>query len=258
MILHARWQGAHHADRPVLVWLHGFLGCGDDWQPVQAYFSDWPQLSIDLPGHGGSRAQQIRAFDQFCTQLTATLQYHQVRRYWLIGYSMGGRLAMLYACRYAVSGLQGLIVEGAHYGLDSASARRERLAHDEGWAKKFSQQLLRQTLDEWYCQPVFAGLTAEQRQQMIQLRSNNHPQALASMLRATSLARQPYLLPELQRLRHLHYLCGEQDHKFCQLAQQASLSFDAVPTAGHNAHHANPQAFAVLLAARLRHFKELL
>ncbi|WP_158783650.1 2-succinyl-6-hydroxy-2,4-cyclohexadiene-1-carboxylate synthase [Pantoea sp. BAV 3049] len=255
MILHARWQGSHHAERPVLVWLHGFLGSGDDWQPVQARLGDWPQLSIDLPGHGGSCGQQVVGFDPLSALLTATLHSHQVQRYWLIGYSLGGRIAMFYACRHAASGLQGVIVEGAHYGLESATARRKRLANDQCWAEKFRMQPLGHTLDEWYRQPVFADLTEEQRRQLILLRSNNHPQALASMLLATSLGRQPNLLPELQSLKHLHILCGEHDSKFRLLAQQASLPFDSVPAAGHNAHRANPQACAALLARRLSYLR---
>lgn len=251
MILHAHWQGSHHSSRPVLVWLHGFLGSSADWLPVQSGFSDWPQLSIDLPGHGGSRAQQISDFDQQSARLTATLHHHRIRRYWLIGYSLGGRIAMFHACRHSGAELAGLVVESAHHGLN-ADDRAHRLAADRRWATRFCQQPLHQTLDEWYRQPVFADLSAAQRQQLISLRSHNHPQALASMLLATSLAKQPNLLPELQRLPcPVYSLCGEQDAKFSQLARQAALPCDAIPAAGHNAHRANPGAFGRLLAQKL-------
>ncbi|MEW5290200.1 2-succinyl-6-hydroxy-2,4-cyclohexadiene-1-carboxylate synthase [Erwinia papayae] len=257
MILHARWQGSHHNDRPVLVWLHGFLGSGEDWQPVQSCFTDWPQLSIDLPGHGGSAARRVKDMDQLCEQLSATLHHHRLQRYWLIGYSLGGRAAMYYACRHAPRGLQGIVVEGGHYGLDSATARRDRLAHDQRWAETFSRQPLRLTLDAWYRQPVFADLTPAQRQALVLLRSVHHADALASTLLATSLAHQPCLLNDLQSLPGFYYLCGERDRKFHQLAQQAALPFDLVPQAGHNAHRANPQAFARLLARKLSHYEEL-
>ncbi|MCX8956590.1 2-succinyl-6-hydroxy-2,4-cyclohexadiene-1-carboxylate synthase [Erwinia psidii] len=254
MILHARWQGSHHSTRPVLVWLHGFLGSGEEWQPVQTYFNHWPQLSIDLPGHGGSGCQRVSDFDQLSERLNATLRHHRLQRYWLIGYSLGGRVSLCYACRHVPDGLQGVIVEGGHYGLDSTSARRERLEHDQRWAEKFCRQPLSQTLDEWYRQPVFVDLTSTEREALIRLRVNQHPNALADMLMATSLARQPCLLPELHRLPRLHYLCGERDHKFCQLAEQASLPFDLVPAAGHNAHRANPAAFAALLTRLITGF----
>ena len=251
MILHARWQGSHHDDRPVLVWLHGFLGNSADWQPVQARFGDRPQLSIDLPGHGGSSAQPISDFDRLSVRLNATLHHHRIRRYWLIGYSLGGRIAMFHACRHAGEELTGLVVESAHPGLN-AGDRAYRLAADQRWAARFCQQPLRQTLDEWYRQPVFAELNEAQRQQLISLRSNNHPQALAAMLLATSLAKQPDLLPELQRLAcPVHSLCGEQDVKFSQLARRAALPYDTIPAAGHNAHRANPAIFGRLLAQKL-------
>ncbi len=251
MILHAHWQGSHRNSRPVLVWLHGFLGSSADWRPVQAAFSDWPQLSIDLPGHGGSSAQQISGFEQLSARLNATLDYHRIRRYWLIGYSLGGRIAMFHACRYAGAELAGLIVESAHYGL-SAEEKAQRRRADQRWATQFCQQPLSRTLDQWYRQPVFADLSEPQRRQLISLRSHNHPQALADMLLATSLAKQPELLPEVQRLGcPVHALCGEQDAKFRQLAQRAALPYDTVPAAGHNAHRANPSAFGHLLAKKL-------
>lgn len=251
MILHAHWQGCHHHSRPALVWLHGFLGSSADWLPVQARFSDWPQLSVDLPGHGGSSAQQISDFEQLSVRLNATLHHHRIRRYWLIGYSLGGRIAMFHACRHAGAELTGLVVESAHYGL-SADDKVSRLAADQRWAERFCQQPLRQTLDAWYRQPVFAELSEAQRQQLISLRSNNHPQALASVLLATSLAKQPNLLPELQRLAcPVHLLCGEEDVKFSQLARRAALPYDTIPAAGHNAHRANPVAFGRLLAQKI-------
>ncbi|WP_338557219.1 2-succinyl-6-hydroxy-2,4-cyclohexadiene-1-carboxylate synthase [Erwinia sp. E_sp_B04_7] len=252
MILHACWQGNHHSRKPVLVWLHGFLGSNADWLPVQAAFSDWPQLSVDLPGHGGSQAQPTTGFDALSASLNATLRVHRVQRYWLIGYSLGGRVALYHACRHALPGLMGLVVEGGHYGLALAEQRTRRLAHDGRWASRFRHHPLQSTLAAWYQQPVFSDLTASQRVGLIRLRLHNHRAALADMLLATSLGRQPWLLPELHQLRvPLHYFCGEWDSKFQRLAAQASLPCVLIPSAGHNAHRANPAVFADRLAQRL-------
>ena len=83
-------------------------------------------LSIDLPGHGGSRSQRVSGFDALCEQLNATLRHHQIRKYWLIGYSMGGRVAMYYACRAALPGLCGLVVEAGHPCLSDERERQAR------------------------------------------------------------------------------------------------------------------------------------
>ncbi|WP_195918390.1 2-succinyl-6-hydroxy-2,4-cyclohexadiene-1-carboxylate synthase [Erwinia sorbitola] len=254
MMLHAHWQGHHHSTRPVLVWLHGFLGSAADWEPVQRHFGHWPLLSIDLPGHGGSRAQTVSGFDDLSLRLNATLNYHQVDRYWLIGYSLGGRLALYHACRHAGDGLVGLLVEAGHFGLSSASERASRQAHDRGWVQRFRQQPLEEALNEWYQQPVFAELTAIQRQRLIARRLNNRGEDLAAMLEATSLSTQPDLLPELrEKTFPFRYLCGEWDQKFLQLARQAALPPAVIPAAGHNSHLANPQAFAHQLARVLNH-----
>ncbi len=253
MILHASWQGHHHSSKPVLVWLHGFLGTAEDWQEVQHFFTDWPLLGIDLPGHGGSRAQCVDDFDGLCERLTATLHYHQVMHYWLIGYSLGGRIAMYYACRRATAGLCGLVVEAGHPGLSNAAECQARQGVDHRWAQRLCHEPLQQTLTDWYQQPLFAELTLKQRQQLMMTRADSYGPGLAAMLEATSLSRQPNLLPELHQLSvPFYYLCGEWDGKFQRLAQEQQLPLMTVAGAGHNAHRANPAVFASQLIRILR------
>ena len=186
MILHARWQGHRRSCKPTLVWLHGFLGSADDWLSVQQAFPDWPMLSIDLPGHGGSRSQRVSGFDALCEQLSATLRHHQIRKYWLIGYSMGGRVAMYYACRAALPGLCGLVVEAGHPGLSDERERQARLAHERRWIARFRDVPLTTTLEAWYRQPLFAELCARQRSELVAQRGAGHGPSLAARRSAAS------------------------------------------------------------------------
>ncbi|QHM71786.1 2-succinyl-6-hydroxy-2,4-cyclohexadiene-1-carboxylate synthase [Mixta intestinalis] len=253
MILHARWQGHRRSCKPTLVWLHGFLGSAEEWLTVQQAFPDWPMLSIDLPGHGGSRSQRVSGFDALNEQLSATLRHHQTHHYWLIGYSLGGRVAMYYACRAALPGLCGLVVEAGHPGLRDERQRQLRLAHDRQWIQRFRDLPLTNVLEAWYRQPLFMDLTEQQRGELVKQRSAGHGPSLAAMLSATSLSHQPNLLPELHRLRvPFSYLCGEWDSKFLQLAVEAQLPLHTVPGAGHNVHRAAPAAFSDRLAQLLR------
>jgi 2-succinyl-6-hydroxy-2,4-cyclohexadiene-1-carboxylate synthase len=50
------------------------------------------------------------------------------------------------------------------------------------------------------------------------------------------------------------YLCGEHDDKFSTLARQSALPYTLVADAGHNAHRANPSAFADQLRSLLAPF----
>lgn len=241
---HPQYSARQHTG-PWLVWLHGLLGRGQDWLPVVELCSDYPSLLVDLPGHGQSASLSTHNFADLSHQLTQTLQANGIREYWLAGYSLGGRIAMYHACYGSHHGLQGLLVEGGNLGLESDELRRARLRQDRQWAQRFCSEPLPQVLDDWYQQDVFADLDPQQREQLVSLRANNHGPAVAAMLEATSLGHQPWLLPALRQLSCPYtYLCGERDHKFLQLARQYQLPLRTLARAGHNAHWANPDAFA--------------
>ncbi|MBS0976325.1 2-succinyl-6-hydroxy-2,4-cyclohexadiene-1-carboxylate synthase, partial [Serratia rubidaea] len=68
------------------------------------------------------------------------------------------------------------------------------------------------------------------------------------MLEATSLGRQPWLAPQLRQLPLPKLvLCGAEDAKFQALTRAAGLPLRIIEQAGHNAHLANPRAFAAQL-----------
>ncbi|MGP2542357.1 2-succinyl-6-hydroxy-2,4-cyclohexadiene-1-carboxylate synthase [Yersinia sp. 2541 StPb PI] len=236
---------ARHHSGPWLVWLHGLLGSGLDWLPVAELCGDYPSLLIDLPGHGKSAAGTTCGFADISRQLVQTLQANGIREYWLAGYSLGGRIAMYHACYGSHHGLQGLLVEGGNLGLESTELREKRLQQDRLWGQRFRQEPLPLVLADWYQQDVFADLDPQQREKLVLLRADNHGPSVADMLEATSLGHQPWLLPALQRLTVPYtYLCGARDHKFQQLAVQYQLPLRTLARAGHNAHRANPGAFA--------------
>lgn len=251
MILHARAEAANAA-LPWLVFLHGFSGDHREWQPVGEQFRDHSRLYIDLPGHGGSADIKAADFAQVSALLSDTLLSYNILKYWLIGYSLGGRLGMYHACAQP-PGLAGLIVEGAHPGLTGAAARRQRAENDARWAARFRHEPLEDVFTDWYQQPIFASLSAEQRRALVALRQHNSSTALAAMLDATSLSRQPDLRAALSK-RHFpfYYLCGEHDAKFRAIGDELAAPCLLIADAGHNAHRENPAAVAARLAHILR------
>ncbi|MDC9580610.1 2-succinyl-6-hydroxy-2,4-cyclohexadiene-1-carboxylate synthase [Xenorhabdus sp. PR6a] len=229
-----------------LVWLHGLLGSGDDWSAAVAACHQHPSLVIDLPGHGHSVDVNLSGgFAEMSALLNTTLSAYQIKDYWLIGYSLGGRIAMYHAIYGKHDGLRGLLVEGGNPGLSSRRERDRRLQHDKHWAQRFRREPMRSVLADWYQQPIFADLTAVQREQFIQLRSQNSGNRIADMLEKTSLGQQPWLVPALQQISiPFSYLCGENDRKFQHIAQQYTLPLNTIPQVGHNAHYGNPVAFS--------------
>lgn len=175
---------------PWLVFLHGFSGDRNEWREVGDAFPAWPRLYLDLPGHGGSADIAVQDFAGVNALLQATLDSYNIHKYWLIGYSLGGRVAMNFACQPR-AGLRGLIVEGGHPGLQDAESRQARRSTDSAWAERFRHEPLAQVFADWYQQPVFASLNAGQRVALVALRSRNNGATLAAMLQATSLPGKP-------------------------------------------------------------------
>ncbi|PHM37542.1 2-succinyl-6-hydroxy-2,4-cyclohexadiene-1-carboxylate synthase [Xenorhabdus innexi] len=250
---------------PWLVWLHGLLGSGSEWQPVINDCNQYPSLVIDLPGHGNSADITLTdGFAEMNRLLGETLLACQIHDYWLLGYSLGGRIAMYHAVQayktqakamqIAPQGLKGILVEGGNPGLLSQKERDARLLHDEHWAQRFRTEPISVVLADWYQQPVFVDLSPAQRLRLIHLRSQNRGSSIADMLENTSLGHQSCLLTELQEMTlPFIYLCGEQDQKFKQIAQQYALPLKIISQAGHNVHSSNPAGFS----AAVNHFLSL-
>ncbi|PSW21007.1 2-succinyl-6-hydroxy-2,4-cyclohexadiene-1-carboxylate synthase [Photobacterium sanctipauli] len=247
------------SQRPTLVFLHGLLGSGRDWREVVNYLSpDYPCLTIDLPGHGHSQFCNASGFEQTNEWLQQALAARGITHYVLVGYSLGARIAMYHACQLAnVNATQsalspqlvGLFVEGGNFGLPQAQ-REARWQNDIAWANRFAKEPIAEVLADWYLQAVFSSLNHDQRQGLIHKRSDNLGAAIAHMLQATSLAKQPLLKAELATLAlamPVHYVCGERDEKFKCLAEESGLDYSVIPEAGHNVHVEQPYAFFMTL-----------
>lgn len=247
MSLHAVARKGEQS-QPWLVFLHGFSGDNREWQPVGEQLPAFSRLYVDLPGHGGSAAKSVTSFADVCRELQATLLSYNILECWLVGYSLGGRVAMFAASQTQLPGLKGLIVEGSHPGLEDDNARQTRQQSDTQWAQRFRDQPLTEVFDAWYRQPVFASLSEPQRHALVALRAQNNGPRLADMLLATSLAVQPDLRAALNRRDYAFwYLCGERDAKFRAIAEQLAAPCHLIPHAGHNAHRENPAAVAGFL-----------
>lgn len=245
-------QRAGKPDYPWLVFLHGFSGDGHEWHETGERLPDYPALYVDLPGHGGSADVVVSGFADVSNLLTKTLLSYNILDYWLVGYSLGGRIAMYHATR-GPAGLRGLVVEGGHPGLQSAPEREARRQSDARWASRFRNEPLEVVFNDWYQQPVFASLNDVQRHDLIALRSQNQGQSLAAMLQATSLGEQDDLRAALgERDYPFYYVYGEKDARFGAIAAELNAQRHVIPHAGHNAHRENPDAFAACLAQILR------
>ena len=81
----------------MIVALHGFMGSGEDFSPLRECLSI-PLKAPDLVGHGSHLSTNPKDFE-----LEQQLLYWSTRipqGAVLLGYSMGGRLALQFALQY--------------------------------------------------------------------------------------------------------------------------------------------------------------
>lgn len=247
---------------PVIVLLHGFLGSTGDWEPlIKALEQDHFLVALDLPGHGRSHwpVAESMTLESFAPMLEDTFiqiekeQGVELKKLTLLGYSLGGRLAMSYASEYP-GRIRQLILEGAHPGLVQHSERMDRYYSDRYWAERLLADPLADVLADWYRQPVFQDLEPEAVHRLIDLRSGQNGRHLASALLSFSLSVQPDYRTSLSNSCYpVHYFCGEKDQKFSRLGQALLQSgciygLHVIAESGHNIHQGRPDA----MAARIR------
>jgi 2-succinyl-6-hydroxy-2,4-cyclohexadiene-1-carboxylate synthase len=239
-----------------LVLLHGFTGSAAGWGSHLDTFaaSGLRVIALDLLGHGQSEAPKDPdryRIEQCCRDILEVLSQLGVHdgEATLLGYSMGGRMA-LYA---AFSGyFRALILESASPGVAGGQERRERRAADEALAQRIERDGLPAFVSYWESQPLFASqnsLSTDQRALVHEQRLRNRPDGLANSLRGAGAGTQPALYGKLPSL-HLPVLliAGALDSKYSRLARDMATCLpdakaEIVSHAGHTVHLEQPEVF---------------
>jgi pimeloyl-ACP methyl ester carboxylesterase len=97
-MLHSRIEGEGKS----LLIIHGFLGMSDNWKSFGAlYAAKGFQVHIlDLRNHGKSFHSEDFSYDIMAQDVLEYCQNHNLNQVSIIGHSMGGKVAMLFATNY--------------------------------------------------------------------------------------------------------------------------------------------------------------
>lgn len=245
--------------QPPLVLLHGFTGSSANWQPLQqALATERTTIAIDLLGHGETDAPAVPAryaMEPAAQDLAELLARVTPGPIDLLGYSMGGRLALYFATAYP-DRIRRLILESASPGLAEEAARQARIASDEALAARIEAQGIGAFVDYWEQVPLFASqrkLPAIAREKLREQRLRNRELGLANSLRGMGTGAQPSLwdtLPLFDKPTFL--LTGALDTKFCAIAEQMvdrlpQADQMTIPDVGHTIHLEAPTLFHTAL-----------
>ncbi len=244
---------------PVLL-LHGFTGdktSFDGQDGLVAVLGRTRRVLVpDLPGHGttaiaGAPCTLARTADL----LRSMLETQGVARATVVGYSMGGRLALQLALRSAAV-VERLALVSASAGLPSEDERSARRQQDEELARFIEDHSIEEFVARWEALPLFATervLSSEVRAARRRQRLRSRPSGLAASLRAMGTGAQAWLGPRLGELSMpVLVVAGMLDQKFAAIARGLAPgvrggALALVDGAGHAVHLEQPASVAALL-----------
>lgn len=238
-----------------LVLLHGFTGSGANWAEHSAQFqaAGLRVLTPDLPGHGANlpAASDDYTMEAAAAQLVGLLEREKTGPVHLLGYSMGGRLALYFALKYP-NKVRSLILESASPGLANETERAARSASDDSLAARIEREGIPAFVAFWESLPLWKSqekLPAEVHLWLHEKRLQNDPRGLAESLRRMGTGVQPSLWERLGELAMpVLLLAGAEDEKFVAINRQMATAIPhaqlrIVPGAGHTVHLEQPDHF---------------
>jgi 2-succinyl-6-hydroxy-2,4-cyclohexadiene-1-carboxylate synthase len=250
--LHIEQTGAG----PPLLLLHGFTGSSATWSWHATHFAPhFRVIALDLIGHGSSDAPpdpERYRMERCVEDVLAALDALGVARANLLGYSMGGRVALHLAVA-APARISALVLESSSPGIADLAERRARIAADEALADAIEREGLEVFVDRWERLPLFASQATLPRDVRARLRAQrlgNQPRGLANSLRGMGAGRQEPLWERLAALDiPVLLIAGELDAKYCAIARRMAASLPGSQTAivtgaGHAVHLEQPDLFA--------------
>jgi 2-succinyl-6-hydroxy-2,4-cyclohexadiene-1-carboxylate synthase len=248
---------------PPLVLLHGFTGSVRSFDGVRSALAKRAQvISIDLIGHGRTSApeqEERYSLDSSARDLAALLDQLGIQHVALLGYSMGGRVALHFAM-YVPQRVDRLLLESASPGLEADAERRARVASDAALAERIERLGVDAFVDEWQSQPLLAlgshvpaAVAEAQRAE----RLANSATGLANSLRGMGAGQQAPLWSRVADLSMpVQLIVGQRDTRYCRIAERMhtllpSSELTVVADAGHTVHLDQPGEFAQRVALAL-------
>ncbi|MCH7690209.1 MAG: 2-succinyl-6-hydroxy-2,4-cyclohexadiene-1-carboxylate synthase [candidate division Zixibacteria bacterium] len=253
--LYYETQGSNKS--PAIVMLHGFLGSSKDWSEVaetlkEKFFCILP----DLPGHGRTMplADSDYTMQSAALSLLAILNREEIKQCSLVGYSMGGRLA-LYMTLTHPKYFSKLMLESASPGLKTEKERNARIESDGIVINRLRTQTMDEFITSWYSNFMFDSIRQDREkfEKLLKNRSENNPEALSKSLKFMGTGVQPplwHILPDL--IPPTLLIVGADDNKFKSVAfemeeRSAAITVVSIENAGHNAHFERPQEYIIEL-----------
>jgi 2-succinyl-6-hydroxy-2,4-cyclohexadiene-1-carboxylate synthase len=230
----------------MVLFIPGFMQRGDAWRPVAELLPErYPSRLLDHAAHTfESRLQEIAE---------AAAAPGGAGRPTLVGYSLGGRLALRAALREPHS-FAAVVTVGATAGIEEGPLRAQRAEADEKLASWIEAMPIEEIVGLWERQPLFADQSDALVESQRPGRLSHDPRSLALLLRTAGQGALDPVWNELHSLElPLLAIAGARDEGYTAAAKRmASVAPNArcaiVEDAGHAPQLQQPGEVARLIA----------
>jgi len=239
--------------QPTIVFLHYWGGSSRTWDAVTAALpAHYRVIAPDLRGWGDSSApQKAYALDDFSKDIEALVRALNLKNYILVGHSMGGKIAQLFASRRP-AGLAGLVLVAPSPPIPLVLPAQVRTAMQNAYN---SAETVAMAIDQ-----MLAGkpLSPVMRQQVIEDSLRGAPEAVAAWPNSTSYEditkevsaiNVPTLVVagEIDRIDSVNILQAE------VLPRIAGSTLQILPATGHLSPLESPVELAAMIADFAEH-----
>lgn len=242
-----------------LMLLHGFTGSESTWnQTIKEISKHYMCVMPDIIGHGKTDHPMDPTryhIEAVANDLRHILQALNIEKAHVLGYSMGGRLALTFALLHSDC-VQTLTLESASPGLALEEERRTRRNSDALLAERILNEGMAKFVDYWQNIPLFqsqASLSQEVKLSIRQKRLTNSEIGLANSLLGMGTGSQPSWWNELHILSMpVLLVTGELDDKYCTIAsimqkRIKTCDWQVMRKVGHAIHVENPEMFGKIV-----------
>ncbi len=242
-----------------LVFLHGFSGNAHEWDFVSGKIrGKYFPVSIDLIGHGKSSVPADASLYSYKSQvkyLRNLINFLNADKIVLTGYSMGGRLALLFTLEFPEL-IEKLILESTTAGIITESERNTRIKSDEKLADFILENGVERFVNYWLALPLFDSLKnipAEKYEHLKLMKLRNNKIGLANTLKSFGTGKMPQVWGKLKNLNIPTLLItGALDKKFTELNKKMvralpNAEHKIVNECGHNVHIEKSEEFIILV-----------
>ncbi|MBM7660428.1 2-succinyl-6-hydroxy-2,4-cyclohexadiene-1-carboxylate synthase [Bacillus mesophilus] len=242
-----------------ILLLHGFTGCKENWSfLVESLSKRYKVIALDLIGHGQTHSPEVDhrySFEKVCGDLHDLLDHLSITKVHLLGYSMGGRVALAFSIMYP-SKVESLILESSSPGLIDEEERFTRIKADHTLADDILSNGIMAFVNKWEEIPLFSTqkmLSKQVKDKIREQRLRNNPVGLANSLKGMGTGIQPSYWDKLSSIKKpILLLCGELDPKFCEIAEKMKQRIPQaivfqIPRVGHAIHVEQPDVFGKIV-----------